>query len=83
MARWERILEHARNNPAGVRLEDACTLAEKFSFRRRKSKGHGRIYKRKGFPRLLNFQEAGNGLAKRYQVEQLLDAIDELGGTPD
>ena len=82
MARWKKILEQARNNPRGVRLRDACKLAEKFGFTHRAGGKHPNVYKRKGFPMTLNFQDAGHGMAKEYQVQQLLDAIDELGVTP-
>ena len=78
MASWEKILEAARNNPKGVRLSDVCKLAEAFDFTPRRGGKHPNIYKRKGFFRVLNFQDAGNGMAKKYQVQQLLTAIDEI-----
>jgi hypothetical protein len=82
MARWERILEQARNNPRDVRLSDACKLAEKFGFKHRAGGKHPHVFTRKGFKRMLNFQDDGNGKAKRPQVLQLHDAIEELGGVP-
>jgi hypothetical protein len=36
------------------------------------------VYKRAGFLQLLNFQPDKSGMAKRQQVEQLLDAVDQL-----
>lgn len=82
MARWEKLLEQARNNPKNVRLADALKLAEAFGFTHRAGGKHPHIYKRKGSPTMLNFQDAGNGKAEAYQVRQLLGAIDEMGGTP-
>ncbi len=80
MARLEKVLQEARNNPKNVRLSDAQKLAEAFGFTHRAGGKHPHIYKRKGFPKMLNFQDAGNGKAEAYQVRQLLGAIDELGG---
>jgi predicted RNA binding protein YcfA (HicA-like mRNA interferase family) len=74
MANCAKLLEEARNNPKGVRIEDACKLAECFGFEERRGKGSHRIFKRAGFKTLLNFQ--GGGMAKEYQVKQLLEAID-------
>lgn len=82
MARWDRILEDARNNPRDVRLSDVRKLAEAFGFTRRPGGKHPHIYKRRGFSTMLNFQDDGNGKAEAYQVRQLLAAIDELGGKP-
>lgn len=82
MSRWQQIHEHAKNNPRDVRLGDICKLAEAFGFTHRAGGKHPNVYKRKGFPAILNFQDDGNGKAKKYQVEQLLRAIEELGGTP-
>lgn len=78
MASWEKILAQARNNPRGVRVRDAGKLAEAFGFTHRAGGKHPNVYKRKGFARTLNFQDDGNGMAKRYQVEQLLVAIEDL-----
>jgi hypothetical protein len=77
MGRGEDLLEAARNNPKGVRFRDACRLAEHHGFTLRGGSGSHRVYKRKGFMRMLNFQDVG-GFAKEYQVKQLLAAIDEL-----
>ena len=82
MASWQKLLQHARNNPKGVRVRDACKLAEEFGFTHRAGGKHPNIYKRKGCPIWLNFQEGEKGMAKPYQVRQLLEAIDALGGVP-
>lgn len=82
MANWQRLLAKARANPKDLRLEEACKLAEAFGFTHRAGGKHPHVFKRKGYPAQLNFQDAGGGKAKAYQVRQLLDAIDDLGGRP-
>lgn len=82
MASWEKILAQARNNPKDVKLRDACKLAEAFEFTHRAGGKHPNVYKRKGFARTLNFQDDGNGKTKRYQIDQLLLAIEELQRQP-
>jgi hypothetical protein len=77
MAKCEKLLEAARNNSAGLRFAEVCQLAECYGFALTRSKGSHRIYTREGFLRPLSFQNK-NGRAKPYQVEQLLDAIDEI-----
>jgi hypothetical protein len=75
MANCAKLLDEARNNPKGVRFEDACKLAECFGFTERGGAGSHRVYKRKGFMTLLVFQSK-KGMAKEYQVKQLLEAIE-------
>jgi hypothetical protein len=78
MTQWDKLLEKARNNPRGVRFEDACKLAEHFGFAPRAGGGGShRVFKKKGVQTSLNFQDM-KGMAKEYQVKQLLAAIDEL-----
>ena len=74
------LLALATRNPRGLRFEQLCALAECFGFVHRKSKrgtSH-RLYKREGIMQLLNFQPDRNGMAKPYQVMQLLVAIERL-----
>lgn len=80
MSKCDDLLKTARNNPRGLRVEQAIALAECWGFVERMSKrgtSH-RIFKRTGFINLLNFQPDKNGMAKAYQVRQLLAAIDLL-----
>ncbi|HSU15635.1 type II toxin-antitoxin system HicA family toxin [Longimicrobium sp.] len=79
MADCEKLLEAARANPAGLRIAEACTLAECFGWTFARQAGSHRLYKRQGNPNLMNFQEDRNGKAKAYQVRQLIAAIEELG----
>jgi len=43
-----------------------------------RKKGSHHIFKRQGYQKLLNFQDS-KGMAKVYQVRQLLSALEELG----
>lgn len=79
MGKCRKLYERAQTEPAGLRFEEACRLAECFGFERRKGSGsHVAIYKYAGFRELLNFQADKNGKAKAYQVRQLLAAVEEM-----
>jgi hypothetical protein len=78
MGRCETLLENALNNPAGLRFTELCGLAECFGFARSRQRGSHIIYKRPGYARAMSFQDVG-GMAKPYQVRQLLNALRELG----
>jgi hypothetical protein len=79
----EALLARARANPAALKFHEACTLAEGFGWLVIRQRGSHRIFKRPGTRLLLNLQEV-SGMAKPYQVRQLLAAIDERagGGSP-
>ena len=83
MAKWQKILEDARRSPHDVRLNDAVKLAEAYGFVFKSGGKHSNVGKRKGYSSPLNFQTSGDGKVKEYQIEQLLDAIDELDAPPD
>lgn len=73
---WLRkMLKRARENPAGLRFEQALALAEALGFQHRRTKGSHRIYARDGIPEFVNLQNV-DGMAKAYQVRQLLDLVD-------
>jgi len=73
--RPEKLLQLARNNPAGLRFSGLCKLAEAFGFAFNRQKGSHRIYTHDGIRKIMNFQD-DYGKAKAYQVRQLLDCID-------
>lgn len=77
MAKCEKLLEKARASSSNLRFEEACKLAECHGFTLSRQKGSHRIYKSPTWPKILNFQEV-NGKAKDYQVEELLEVIDEI-----
>ena len=76
MPNCDELLTNARNNPKGVRFVDACALATCFGWVFARSRGSHHIYKRPAQMKVMVFQDA-NGMAKDYQVRQLLRAIDE------
>jgi hypothetical protein len=72
----EALLASMRANPQNVRFADACKVADHYFGKPRHAGTSHRVWKMPwaGDPR-VNMQEEG-GKAKRYQVEQLVAAID-------
>jgi hypothetical protein len=69
-----------RANPEGIKFNDACKVAEHFfaEFGKPRIAGSHHVYKMPwpGDPR-INIQKDGPK-AKRYQIIQLLEAVDKL-----
>lgn len=76
MADCDNLLAKARTNAKSMRFTELCDLAGFFGFVFDRQRGSHRIYTRKGTHRPMSFQNDG-GMAKAYQVRQLLRAIDE------
>jgi hypothetical protein len=78
MAGIEEILEKLRRNPAGVRFAELCKVCDLFFGEPRQVGGSHRVYKTPwpGEPR-VNIQNGG-GMAKAYQVKQVLKAVERL-----
>jgi hypothetical protein len=72
------ILDRMRESPGNVRFVDLCRICEHYFGPPRQEGTSHRIYKTpwQGDPR-VNIQNA-EGLAKAYQVRQVLTAIDKL-----
>ncbi len=84
MGKCTKTLQKARNSVSNLRFEEVCSLAECFGFTLYRQKGSShRIYQRKGHIGFLNFQRAKDGNAKAYQVQQLLDLIEQLEAVPE
>ena len=79
MTRREKLLAGIRNNPRGVRFEDACRAAEAIGFVRAGGKGSHVVYARTGEPTILNFQNR-NGYIPPYQARQLIEMMNKYGG---
>jgi hypothetical protein len=75
------LLARARANPASLRFAEACTLAECHGWVPVRQRGSHRIFQRPGSAPLLNLQDL-RGMAKPYQVRQLLAAIDDVADGP-
>ncbi|MDE2741409.1 MAG: toxin HicA [Gemmatimonadota bacterium] len=81
MASTAEILKALRNNPKGIRFADLAKVCDAyFGEPRQKSTSH-RVYRTPwlGDPR-VNIQNA-KGMAKPYQVRQVIKAIEKLEGT--
>lgn len=75
MAKCDKLLEQARNNPRGLRFDEFVKLAECYEFLPARQRGSHLILKRDGFRNFINAQPDRNGMAKSPQVRELLDAI--------
>jgi hypothetical protein len=83
MSKIEDIIAQMRRNPKGIRFRDICKVCD-FYFGEARQKGSShRIYKTpwQGDPR-VNIQN-DKGMAKAYQVKQVLKAIDRLEAESD
>ena len=78
MGKCEKLKAKARNEPKSLSFRDLCYLADCHGFELARTKGSHRIYKCPAYPGIMNFQPDRNGGAKSFQVQQLLDAIDEI-----
>ena len=74
----QKLYEVIKRNPANIRFEKICKIAETFGFKMRKGKGSHHIFIRPGVKKLLNFQNV-KGKAKPYQVKQLIKIIEKYG----
>lgn len=78
MTRRSKLLEKALENPASLRFQELCGLALQLGFVHDRTRGSHHIFVHDNLLRPLNFQDM-DGMARRYQVKQLLDAARELG----
>jgi hypothetical protein len=78
MAQVEEILAQMRRNPKGVRFRDLCQVCDFFFGKARQRGSSHRVYQTpwQGDPR-VNIQN-DKGMAKAYQVKQVLKAIECL-----
>jgi hypothetical protein len=74
----EDILAQMMRNPKGVRFTDLCRVCDHFFGQARQQGTSHRVYKTPwpGDPR-VNIQNA-KGMAKAYQVRQVLKAIEQV-----
>jgi hypothetical protein len=78
MAKVKVILSKMLRNPKGIRFQDLCKVCDFYFGEARQSGSSHRIYKTpwQGDPR-VNLQN-DKGMAKAYQVRQVLKAIEQL-----
>jgi hypothetical protein len=75
----DEILAEMRENPAGVRIADACKVATHYFGQPGQNGTSHKVWKMPwaGDPR-INMQAGDGGKAKTYQVRQAVAAIDTL-----
>ena len=78
MSKTQAILDSLRANPKGVRFADLVRVCDRYFGEPRQKGSSHRIYRTPwpGDPR-VNIQNA-NGMAKPYQVRQVIKAIERL-----
>lgn len=76
MTQRRKLIEKCRNNPGGIRFRELCLLAENLGFHKRGGKGSHVVYEKNGVEEIQTFQDR-NGMAKPYQVKQLLAVMDK------
>lgn len=78
MAKIEDLLTDMQRNPKGIRFQDLCKVCDSYFGEARQLGSSHRIYKTpwQGDPR-VNIQN-DKGMAKAYQVKQVLKAIERL-----
>jgi len=80
MNRTQKLYNKAKDSTSNIRFNELCQLAEYVGFEFRRQKGSHKIYKHPTIKEMLNFQpdKRDKSKAKRYQVNQLLEKIDEF-----
>lgn len=78
MAQINDLVAEMRRNPKGIRFTDLCRVCDFYFGEARQTSGSHRVYKTPwvGDPR-VNIQNE-KGMAKSYQVRQVLKAIERL-----
>jgi hypothetical protein len=74
MSKRSKLIAAIKNNPKGVRFDDACLVATWLLFEEKGGKGAHRAYVRPGEPNILVFQNR-DGFIKPYQARQLIEMI--------
>jgi hypothetical protein len=72
-----KLYHRLKKNPRNVRFTDVLNLANLVGFIHIGGKGSHRVMAQKNIKEILNFQRRKDGKAKDYQVEQLINIIDE------
>lgn len=76
MSQNKKLSLAIRNNPKGVRFDEACKIAELMGFKHKGGKGSHHAFYREGEPCLLNFQSR-KGYILPYQAKQLIEMMDK------
>jgi len=76
VGRCEKLIQRAERNPGGLRFPEAKRLAECLGFTLERMRGSHHVYVRAGRERPVVLTPDRNGMAKGYQVRQLLTGTD-------
>ena len=76
MSKNEKLSKAIRNNPKGVRFDDAVKMAKLLGFDHKGGQSSHRAFAREGEPKLLNFQDR-KGFIVPYQARQLIEMMDK------
>jgi hypothetical protein len=79
VSRIDELIQKALFSPQNLRFRELCTLCEYFGMEPRNKKGSHRTYKRKLPPVFTLSIQEDDGMAKPYQVRQLLDKVRDHG----
>jgi predicted RNA binding protein YcfA (HicA-like mRNA interferase family) len=80
MSKRQKLLDACRNNPKGVSFDELASLVKAVGFEHDRTSGGHMIFVHPvaAIPP-VNLQPANNGMAKPYQVRQVLDIIEAHG----
>ena len=70
-----RLLQKALSSPASLRFDEARALVRAFGFHLSRISGSHHMFRRPGLRVLVNLQDR-NGMAKAYQIRQLLNIVE-------
>jgi len=73
--RAKKLLLRAINNPGGLRFQELTLLARALGFELARQRGSHHVFHHAAVTELLNLQDVG-GMAKAYQVRQLLKLVE-------
>jgi predicted RNA binding protein YcfA (HicA-like mRNA interferase family) len=73
-----KLYKKLKKSPINAAYNEICQLAQEAGFVFRKQSGSHKIYKHPIYRRIMNFQpdKSDKSKAKKYQVSQLIDFID-------
>jgi len=76
----KKLYNKAKTSPTNFRFNELCSLAESVGFVFRNQSGSHKIYKHPTLKKIMNFQpdKREKSKAKKTQIRQLLDFIDEF-----
>ena len=77
MSKKQKLFQRLLSGSKNIHFSDFVALVEAFGFVLRRINGSHHIYKHPDVPDLLTLQPTKDGQTKPYQVNQLLDLIEE------